>query len=279
MDITVSVPRNRYRLAQSLTREQLAKELNISDREADKLKYLAKHGRKTVYSLQREGEVVGAFSCLHVPFEHPRFLDFIVENFEARGVTRPICLGDVVDLHSITYHESSPDGYSPGHELIKGREHLNPYVKAFPSLVILLGNHDRLPYRKATTNGIPREMIKTPQEIWKTPDEWTWTDEIWIDGVRYVHGDSMGHAFPLASSNGYSVVMGHWHGEGYVQYRDSGKKRIFGCAVGCGVDAASYAMEYGKSAKNKPLLGCAVIRGGVEAEFIPMPLELAKYRR
>ena len=47
--------------------------------------------------------------------------------------------------------------------------------------------------------------------------------------------------------------------------------KVFVCAVGCGIDASSYAMAYGKHFK-KPAIGCAVIFGGEFALNIPMDL-------
>ena len=280
MDMTVSVPSEAYELLldKKLTISELAETMDISNRLANTYSHIARNGRKTVHSLQRDGEVVGAFGCPHLPFDHVMFLNFLVETFDARGVTSVLCLGDVIDNHAISFHTKNPDGYSPGDELEKARRRIEAYCEMFPKVDVVLGNHDLLPYRKAEDAGLSKEYIKTPQDIWLTPDGWTWQEEIDVDGVRYVHGTGMGKAAPLVRKGGQSVVMSHWHSEGYVQYSASWRFRTFGVQVGCGIDHRAYAMAYGKAFKEKPILGCAIIRGGVEAEFIPMPLELLKYR-
>ena len=280
MIIEVDIPREEYEYCKKNKIKDVVAHHNISYQKASFYRFLSKHSEvKPTHSLQRKGSVVGAFACIHTPFDHNKYLKFLVETFEARGVSEIVCLGDIIDNHALTFHEVSEHAYSAGHELEEARKRLKPYWEAFPDVKVCLGNHDRLPYRKAKTVGIPSKCLKDPQDLWDTPDGWVYDTEHWIDNVRYVHGDSMGKAFNLACADGYSVVMGHLHTLLSVQYRASKKMRVFGCQVGCGIDATSYAMEYGKPFKHKPILGCAVVRGGIECEVVPMPLELTKYKR
>ncbi len=258
-----------------MTTEEITDHLGCSNSYARYIKKVYDKGtpvKNKVYS----GEIVGAFGCAHIPFDHPRYLSFLADTFQAEGVTQVVCLGDVVDNHAISFHTRSPNGFSAGSELIRARARLKDYAGIFPNVEIVLGNHDLLPWRQAEANGLPEEMIRNPQEIWETPDTWTWQEEVEIDGVRYVHGTAMGKAALLARKGGQSVVMAHWHSEGYVQYAASWRTITFGVAVGCGIDHKAYAMAYGKPFKEKPILGCAIIRGGVDATFIPMPLEVYK---
>ena len=100
-----------------------------------------------------------------------------------------------------------------------------------------------------------------------------------IDGCWYVHGTAMGHCAALVEKTGQSMAMAHWHSDLYSSYFVSRAYRSFALAVGCGIDHKAYSMAYGKPFKKKPALGCGVVRGGIEAEAIPCPLELLKYRK
>ena len=279
MRIINDIPEEVWAL-RTLGRESLAKHAGISDRMSGNYKAMIKDAivYRPTHSLQKDGSVVGAFGCLHAPFDREYFLPFLKENFEARGVTEVVCTGDLTDSHAMSDYTTDPDGMSAGTELIRARERLEPYFEAFPNMKICIGNHDRRPYTLAFKAGMGKDCIRSLHYLWNAPDTVEIATEHWIDGVRYLHLDAKGKAYALAVGDGYSVVGSHWHHALYVQYRASKTHRVFGCEVGCGCDNTSYAMEYGKAAKNKPFLGCAVIRGGVEAEVIPMPLELDKYR-
>jgi hypothetical protein len=57
----------------------------------------------------------------------------------------------------------------------------------------------------------------------------------------------------------------------FTEYAVGANYKVFGCAVGCGVDQTSYAMAYGKHFK-KSAIGCAVVFGGDTALNEPMNL-------
>ena len=51
-----------------------------------------------------------------------------------------------------------------------------------------------------------------------------------------------------------STVQGHRHTEMFTEFAVGANFKVFGCAVGCGIDNTSYAMAYGKNFKNQLLV-------------------------
>jgi predicted phosphodiesterase len=209
----------------------------------------------------------------HLPFTHPKYLSFIKKIQKRFNTNATVDLGDVYEHNSISYHESDPSGHSAGDELILAERAVRPWKKAFPNQKVCYGNHDKLPYRQAQSNGIPRHMIRELNDIYNTP-KWKWADEHIIDDVMYHHGKGAGKnaALDTAMKERMSVVQGHAHSWGGVQYTSSTKDMLFGMNVGCGIDIRRYCFAYGKKFSVRPTLGCGVVLEGKEAIFIPMPL-------
>ncbi len=215
--------------------------------------------------------IIGIIGDTHIPFTHPDYLDFCKGTFAKYAVNEIVHIGDLVDNHAISYHESNPDGMSAGDELEEAIEALKPWFDAFPRVKWVTGNHDKLPGRKAHTHGIPRQMLR--RNIYGIPDGWENAESFEIDGVLYCHGIGAGgingHRV-LAQKRGMSCVIGHLHTSAGVAYTatHSGLQR-FGLNVGCGIDHKSYAMEYAKEF-GRPTLGCGVVIDGKYAHFVPM---------
>ena len=247
------------------TKEQLR--LAFKNIKSDKNQNMIKKTKKEV-----KGEVVLAIGDLHAPFLHVGYLDFLKGLADEYQPSRIVFIGDIVDNHAMSFHDVNSDGYSAGNELLKAREALQPYYEEFPIADVVLGNHDNLPFRKATRHGISQHVMRNPQEIWKSPDGWTWSEELWIDRCRYCHGTGMGKADDSAKRTASSTIFGHWHASSFVKYLASRTDRIFAMQVGCGIDYKAYAFEYGKAFKEKPMLSAGLIFGGVKAIIEPMDL-------
>ena len=218
-----------------------------------------------------------AFSCPHLPFEHKHFLPFIIQTYKRFKCSTIICLGDLVDNHSISYHEHDPDGWAPAQEMEETDKHLAPWFKAFPKVLMCRGNHDCLVDRKGKTVGLPRRAFKPFRNIWNLPKKWEDEFEHVVDGVLYKHGTGFsgktGH-IKAAEDSRMPTVIGHLHAVLGAEWLVSEKDRIFGMAVGCGVNRKKYAFAYGVNYQRKPVLGCGVILdGGQEALPIPMRLD------
>jgi hypothetical protein len=212
----------------------------------------------------------------HEPFCHPNYRSFCVEVANIFKVSKVFHIGDEVDNHAISYHESNPDGRSAGDEYIEAYSNMQQWFSEFPEVDVCIGNHSALHMRKAQTAGLPKAFVKTYKEVWSAPDGWRWDWEFRFGDVLLEHGiNSSGQngAITRAKDNRMSTVIGHIHSFGGVQYSASDRDIIFGMNVGCGIDITRYAFEYGKQFKKRPTLGCGVLLdGGRAGIFIPMDM-------
>lgn len=212
---------------------------------------------------------------LHAPFTHPGYLDFCRAVRKEYQTNATVQIGDEADHHAMSFHEHDPDGASAGHENAAAREMLHEWKRAFPKVVICVGNHTALPYRQASANGISRMWMKSYNEAWGIGSGWQWGMKWEIDGVCYTHGT--GFSGPMGARNcaikkRQSVVIGHLHGHPGIQFHASERDLIFGMNVGCGIDANAYSMAYGRDFPDKPVLSCGVVIDGREPHVIPMNL-------
>jgi len=222
------------------------------------LSYALKHLKEK----QRRILVIGD---IHAPFEHPDYLNHCKEAYAKFACNQVIFIGDIIDSHASSRHESDPDGYSPRTELDIAVERLQKWKEAFPMADVVIGNHDRIVMRKAFSSMIPSVWIKSFNEVLGT--EWNWSHSVEYDGVLYIHGEGA-TAKTRAKNEMQSIVQGHRHTEMEVVHL-TGKEHIFGMQTGCGVDATSYAMAYAKNYK-KPALGVGIVIGGKVAFNYPM---------
>ena len=193
---------------------------------------------------------------LHEPFCLDEYLDWCVEQYKTYNCTEIVFIGDVVDNHYSSYHETSVDGLGGLEELEMAIKRISRWYKAFPKATVLVGNHDRLIMRKAQTSAIPSKWIKSYKEVLEVPD-WNFVERYEKDGVQFLHGEG-GTASTKCRADMMNTVQGHLHTQCYTQHYVGKKFRIFGTQVGCGINHESYAMAYAKYGK-KPAIGCAVI--------------------
>ena len=199
---------------------------------------------------------------LHAPFDLEGYFDHCVEIYERYNCNRVVFIGDVIDNHYSSYHETDADGMGGGQELDLAIKRLARWYHRFPDADVTIGNHDRLIMRKAQTGGVPTQWIRGYSEVLKTPN-WNFVTSVEIDDVLYIHGEA-GTAKSKARSDMRSTVQGHLHTQAYCEYFVGANSRVFGCQVGCGIDAKSYAMAYMRVGK-KPAIGCAVVLNDVTA--------------
>jgi len=211
----------------------------------------------------------------HIPFEHNDYLDFCLEIKKQERCGQVVHIGDLVDNHSISYHEHDPDLWSPEQEMKETDKILKKWFRAFPELKLTKGNHDSLVDRKGKTIGLPRRCFKPYREIWNLPNGWEDDFHFVIDDVVYQHGTSntgkLAH-LNLAISNRASTVIGHSHSNAGINYTASPKDCIFGMNVGCGIHAKSLAFAYGQDFKNKPIVSCGVVYEGDNPRLFRMAL-------
>ena len=207
---------------------------------------------------------------LHEPFCLDGYLDFCKEQYAINNCNRVVFIGDIIDNHYSSYHESSADGMGGKYELEQAIDKLKPWYDAFPDADVTLGNHDRIIIRKAQSSNIPSLWIKEFGEVLMTP-KWNFVTDVFYDDVRYVHGDKSGKPRMAAKRDMVSTVSGHYHTDFYCEWMFGKTRAIFGMAVGCGIDSKSYAMGYMQGGK-KEAIGCGVVVGGHTAFNVKMEL-------
>jgi hypothetical protein len=178
--------------------------------------------------------------------------------YARHNCNRVVFIGDIIDNHYSSYHESDPDGYGGGKELERAIKRVKKWYTAFPVADVLIGNHDRIIMRKAFSSAIPKAWVKSYNEVLGT--SWNWQERIEIDGVQFCHGEG-GTARTKAKNDMQSTVQGHIHTQCYTEWMVGRNFRIFGMQVGCGVNHESYAAAYARHYK-KQAIGCGVVING-----------------
>ena len=223
---------------------------------------------KALESLRTNERRILVIGDLHCPFDLAGYFEFCLNTYDRFACNQVIFIGDIVDNHYSSYHESDPNGMGGGYELKQAIKHIEKWAQAFPIADVIIGNHDRLIMRKAFSSSVPREWIKDYNEVLGT--SWNWCERIVYDGVQFVHGEG-GTARTKAKNDMQSTVQGHIHTQAYVDWSVGNRTKIFGMQVGCGIDRQSYAAAYAKHYK-KQAIGCGVVIGGHTAINCLMPL-------
>jgi metallophosphoesterase superfamily enzyme len=206
----------------------------------------------------------------HEPFCHKNYLEHCKKTYAENNCNRVVIIGDIIDNHFGSYHEVSSDAQGGKYELEQAIKGVKDWNEAFPDADVTIGNHDRIIMRKAQSSNIPSLWIKEFAEVLGTPN-WRFVTEVYIDGVRYVHGDKSGKPRTAAKRDMVSTVSGHFHTDMYVEFFFGVEKVIFAMAVGCGIDTSSHAMAYMEGGK-QAAMGCGVVIDGEIAFNVPMYL-------
>ena len=195
---------------------------------------------------------------LHEPFCLDKYLEFCVSKYEQFDCTEVVFIGDIIDNHYASYHETSADGMGGSDELELSIKRIARWYKAFSGIktTVIIGNHDRMIMRKAQTSAIPSKWIKSYKEVLEVPN-WNFVERYVKDGVQYLHGEG-GTARTKCRADMQNTVQGHLHTQAYCEHYVGQNFRVFGLQVGCGIDHESYAMAYAKYGK-KPAIGCGVV--------------------
>ena len=203
---------------------------------------------------------------MHMPYCHLdtwRFLSAIKKRYRP---DRVICLGDEIDGHALSYHESDPDLDSAGPELEKAIKFLRPLYRMFPVVDVLESNHGSLIYRKAKTAGIPKRSLKSYRDNLEAPHGWRWHFEMRLqmsDGNwLYLHHGKSSRPGELSRDEGSSAVQGHFHTKFQVTYRRTHSGLYFDMHCGYLADHDGLAMAYDKGNPKKGIVGAAVILNG-----------------
>ena len=106
---------------------------------------------------------------LHEPFSLNKYLEFCISKYDEYDCTEVVFIGDVIDNHYSSYHETSADGMGGADELAYAIKRISRWYRAFPVATVIIGNHDRMVMRKAQTSAIPSKWIKSYKEVFEVP--------------------------------------------------------------------------------------------------------------
>lgn len=219
-------------------------------------------------------QTILVISDLHIPYEHPDTLKFLKAVKKKYKPNEVIQIGDEVDFHALSFHDSDPDLDSAGKELKEAIKKLKPYYKLFPKVTVIESNHGSMVLRKAKANGMPRAVLKSYNEVLEAPKGWQWKFDIKLKTplglVYFCHGKS-GKPGYLASQYGMSCVQGHYHEKAQITYISTPEKLMFDAHTGCLADDKSLALGYNKINPKRPIVSVLVIVEGVP-QLVPMIL-------
>ena len=213
----------------------------------------------------------------HGPVTREGYLEFCLGVRKEYKCDTVVHIGDIVDWHGISFHARHPDAPGVCDEFDLAYKEIQKWRKAFPQMMVCIGNHDERITRLAESVNIPSKFLRNYTEIWNTP-KWAWNVDFTIDDVYYFHGTGFGGlhpAFNVSRQMCMSVVMGHIHSRAGITWHVSPQKRWFGMDVGCGIDDKRYAFAYGKHMKRKSVISCGVVIDGHPYHEM-MPLEQYK---
>ena len=205
-------------------------------------------------------------SDTHIPYHVPELMDFLKLLKKKYKPDRIIHIGDEVDKHAMSFHDSDPDLPSAGDELKLSIPVIKELENMFPRMDLLDSNHGSLVFRRAFKHGIPKAYIKKYNDFLQVGKGWKWHDDLVVDTplgkVYFCHGKTP-DILKLAQSMGMSCVSGHYHSLMGVRYYGNSLGLYFGLQVGCMIDSKSLAFRYNKVQKARPIIGCSVIYKGL----------------
>jgi hypothetical protein len=219
-------------------------------------------------------QTILVISDFHAPYNHPDAVDFLTALKAKYKPTDVVCIGDEIDYHSMSFHDSDPDLPSAGEELELAIEQMKPLYKLFPKCTVIESNHGSMHLRKAIAHGLPRKLLKNYNEILEAPKGWVWKFDTIIQTplgpVYFCHGKS-GAAGRLASQYGMSTIQGHYHEKAQIHYISTPEKLMFDAHTGCLANDKSLALGYNKINPKRPIVSTLVVENGIP-HIIPMVL-------
>lgn len=234
-------------------------------------------------------EKILVLSDTHAPYQHVDLLSFYQDIKSLLDPDLVINIGDELDNHAMSFHDSDPDLDSAGVELQKGRAFMRELATLFPRVYSVDSNHGSLAYRRQKAHGLPKHLILSYRDILFADrnecgalvstgvgDEWFWGNDIIVNTprglVKFKHGEGTADLRTDIQKERMSVVRGHHHSQFNIIYSASNIDIIFGMTVGCGIDDKSAAFSYNKKTNDRPIIGCGAVIDGVP-RLIPMPLD------
>lgn len=212
----------------------------------------------------------------HAPYNHPDMVPFLAEVKRRFPIDLVVNLGDELDMHAMSFHDSDPNLDSAGPELERGKVIMQELYELFPNQLVCSSNHGSMAYRKAKHGGLPVQFLRRYRDVIfpaHGAPGWSWAFD-WkiltpMGEVMFKHQSN--GILNDAAHNRCNLMVGHSHGNFSTEYCASADYLYWGAFGGCLIDNKSYAFAYGKQSKNKPIVGCTLIMNGMPMQ-IPMIL-------
>lgn len=214
-------------------------------------------------------------SDMHIPYHHPNTVPFLKMLKERYSPTRIICLGDELDKHALSFHDSDPDLMSAGDELRAALPIIKQIEELFPVMDIIDSNHGSMVFRKSKAHGIPRHYLKSYNEVLQVGEGWKWSHDLTIelpDGQKvFIHHGKSAEAVKTSQAMSMSHVCGHFHESFGVKYWANPNGLFFAMNSGCLINDDSYAFAYNNTNLKRPIIGTSLIIDGVPVlEAMPL---------
>ncbi len=202
-------------------------------------------------------------SDLHVPYEHPDAFQFLAALKKKYQPTRVICLGDEIDSHSMSFHDSDPDLPSAGDELTTAIKRLKTLYKMFPDVDVIDSNHGSMVARKARHHGISMKYIRAYSDFLEAPAGWKWQNDLLIplpNGNKlYLHHGLAKDPMKVVAARGVCYAQGHFHESFNIGYAGNPQSLLWGMACGCLVNNKSMAFAYNRTNLGRPVIGTGLV--------------------
>jgi len=214
--------------------------------------------------INAKGKRVFVIGDLHIPYMHKDAFAYCLAVKKKYKPDIVISIGDEVDGHGISFHQTDSSLFSPGNELEKAIDliHMkNGLHEMFPNLILLESNHGSLHLRKAKANGIPLHYMKSYGDVYGTPN-WSWHDEIILKtniGPVYLTHGKTGMYNKMSKEVGMHAIQGHYHSKFEVTWTKTALSERFNALTGCLIDQKSLAFAYSKTNLPVALLGSIVV--------------------
>lgn len=220
------------------------------------------------FSVRKEDEDVDnsrilLISDMHIPYHHKDLLPFLQHLKDKYDPTRIICLGDELDKHALSYHDSDPDLPSAGDELRRSLPVIAELHEMFPVMDIIESNHGSLVWRKAKTFGIPKHYIKGYNDVLGVGEGWKWSFDLNItlpNGQKcYIHHGKTNDVIKLSQQYGSCAIQGHYHESFKIDYWGNPNGLFWALQCGCLIDDDALAFSYNNVNIKRPVIGTAVV--------------------
>jgi hypothetical protein len=216
-------------------------------------------------------------SDMHIPYHHKNLLPFLSMLKDRYEPTRIIGLGDELDKHAMSFHDSDPDLPSAGDELRRSLPVIAEVESLYPVIEWVDSNHGSLAYRKAKHHGIPRHYIRGYNEVLQVGSGWSWHNDLVLDMTNfqlpdvYVHHGKSNKAIRTSQAMSMSHVCGHFHESFGIEYWANPQGLYFGMNSGCLIDDDQLAFAYNNANLKRPIIGTSLIIDGVPVlEAMPL---------